>query len=41
MTAISVNVVEGEDAQKHAAHVPAYRDAPDDVVTAFASSITT
>ncbi|MFD3570474.1 phosphotransferase [Streptomyces sp. NPDC058667] len=30
-----------ENAEKHASQVPAYRDAPDNAITAFASSITT
>ncbi|MEU6934931.1 hypothetical protein AB4225_36035 [Streptomyces sp. 2RAF24] len=29
-----------EEAEKHASQIPAYRDAPDDAITAFASSIT-
>ncbi|MEU7279039.1 hypothetical protein AB0A69_09710 [Streptomyces sp. NPDC045431] len=29
-----------EEAEKHATHIPAYRDAPEEAVTAFAASIT-
>ncbi|MFJ8663533.1 hypothetical protein [Streptomyces sp. NPDC093795] len=29
-----------EEAEKHAAQIPAYRDAPEQAITAFASSIT-